>query len=173
MGRSSPKNVSSNPKAFWSRVSLQTDGCWLWTGTMTGNGYGTVKWDGQQCPAHRVAYFLKHGKIALVVGFRTPGKAKEYKQFVLHSCDARACCNPKHLYLGTMRTNTLEAYQKGRNRQPQGSEHSRSILPPGSATKIRRAFKAGIRTNALASEYRVHPMVISLIVHNKTYRNEL
>ena len=34
---------------------------------------------------------------------------------VLHSCDVRACINPKHLFLGTNKDNTQDMVTKGRH----------------------------------------------------------
>jgi hypothetical protein len=47
--------------------------------------------------AHRVAY-------ALANGIEPPAGARN-GLWVLHSCNTRKCCNPRHLYLGTHRDN--------------------------------------------------------------------
>jgi len=43
---------------FWSRVSKRLDGCWLWTGAKTADGYGAVT-GGRT--AHRASYELSIG----------------------------------------------------------------------------------------------------------------
>jgi len=41
---------------FMSKVEIQPNGCWYWTGHITDDGYGTFYIDGSNQLAHRVAY---------------------------------------------------------------------------------------------------------------------
>lgn len=77
---------------FWARVDRSGD-CWLWTGALV-KGYGRTAWQGEQRPAHRLAYELAIGPIpdGLVVD---------------HLCRVPACVNPSHLEPVTQRENTL------------------------------------------------------------------
>src|SRR5690348_12173583 len=44
------------PQRFWSKIRHE-DGCWIWTGGKSHNGYGRV-WDGAKLvQAHRFSYF--------------------------------------------------------------------------------------------------------------------
>lgn len=85
---------------FWARVH-KTEGCWLWRGANTPQGYGRVHspsaWR-PDCPklmgAHRVSYELLVGPIpdGLVLD---------------HKCRTPACVNPAHLEPVTGKENNL------------------------------------------------------------------
>lgn len=102
-----PKSVASR---FWEKV-VKTAGCWKWLGC-TVKGYGKI--GAQNCigsplAAHRVSWELHHGKIPN--GF-----------CVLHKCDNPPCCNPDHLFLGSLADNNRDRVAKGRigNTNPAG-----------------------------------------------------
>ena len=75
--------------------------CWEWQGRIDRYGYGQVRVRGKTGKAHREAYRAFHGD---------PGKL-----LVLHTCDNRKCCNPKHLFLGTHKDNMADMVKKGRH----------------------------------------------------------
>jgi hypothetical protein len=79
--------------------------CWNWTARRGRGGYGRITLSRPtrgQTVAHRVAWELTNGPIA--DGLR-----------VLHHCDNPACCNPSHLFLGTILDNNRDRDKKGRN----------------------------------------------------------
>jgi predicted XRE-type DNA-binding protein len=90
---------------------------------------------------------------------------------VLHKCDNRLCCNPKHLFLGSMRTNLLDAYEKGRKIQPR-SQHANAKLTAEQVVAIRQRYDAGgVKQKQLAAEFGVTQRVISLVTRHETYRD--
>jgi hypothetical protein len=165
----SPKNT---PENFWRRVNRGASNlCWEWQGARTSSGYGNLTWHGEHVQAHRVAYYLHYGGVSLLTGFRLGGKARQYRRFVLHTCDNRICCNPKHLFLGSMRANLLDAYRKGRKVQPK-SEHTNAKLTSKQIRDIRATYDSGgIRQVDLALQYGVSQRVISLIVRRESYKD--
>jgi len=84
-----------------SYVRFDPSGCWLWTGTQNGKGYGKMVWRGRKCGAHRVSYALL--KSPLTEGLELD-----------HLCRVRACVNPAHLEQVTSRVNSLRAYAAAR-----------------------------------------------------------
>lgn len=165
-------SAKNTPENFWARVLQKGHAdCWEWQGSTSSSGYGNLSWHGVRVQAHRVAYFLTYGGIGLETKFRHAGRAKTYKRFVLHACDNRLCCNPKHLFLGSMRTNQLDAYAKGRKRQPK-SGHTNAKLTPDQVLEIRRRYDAGEATQStLGKEFGVSQRVISLVIRRESYKD--
>jgi hypothetical protein len=73
------------PLKIWSRIYIipQTN-CWLWTGPINRDGYGSVHFNQKQQQIHRVFYETFKGPIL---------KGTE----IDHLCRVRNCCNPDHL----------------------------------------------------------------------------
>ena len=69
-------------------------GCWLWTGTLNGRGYGLIKFDGRNIYAHRYVF-------ERLVGPIPPGLELD------HLCKVHCCVNPTHLEPTTHRENCL------------------------------------------------------------------
>lgn len=165
-------SAKNTPESFWARVDRKSpDECWEWMGALTSSGYGNLTWGGKHVQAHRVAFMLSVGGIALQTGFRQEGRARRYCRFVLHRCDNRRCCNPFHLFLGSMSTNLKDAYQKGRKVQPR-SAHANAKLTAEEVKLIRKAYAAKQANQVtLAAQYGVSQRVISLITRNETYKD--
>ena len=109
MGRNSRSNgyIADQVERFWSYVDRSggEDACWPWK--LSGvRGYG-IFWfeiDGQLKSrlAHKISHFL------------TTGRWVPSDQDVMHSCDNRPCCNPRHLSEGTRQENVDDMIRKGR-----------------------------------------------------------
>lgn len=88
-------------KRFWPKVK-KSSLCWEWTGALTGRGYGQMWMPGGKVKAHRLSWEIHRGSIPKGI-------------YVLHDCDNPRCVNPHHLFLGTAKSNRLDAVLKGRN----------------------------------------------------------
>jgi len=84
------------PGRFWHKVTIpeNTAGCWEWTGTGNGKGYGQFWWGGRMRLAHRISYEALVSPIpdGMVID---------------HRCRTRGCVNPAHLEPVTNRENVL------------------------------------------------------------------
>lgn len=98
-------------EAFWQRVDKSGE-CWVWTAARQKFGYGILRFEKRGWLAHRVAFLLTNGPI-------TDGLC------VLHHCDNPPCCNPAHLFLGTVIDNNKDRDAKGRNRANVGKTMAR------------------------------------------------
>lgn len=88
--------IGDDAARFWSHVE-KTDTCWLWTGALTGNGYGQIRLkDGSRHGVHRFAY-------ELVVGPIPDGL------YLDHICRVRNCVRPSHLEPVTPGENLLRS----------------------------------------------------------------
>jgi hypothetical protein len=76
--------------------------CWEYQAGKFRRGYGAFKVKGKTLKAQRVAYFL-HFKL-------DPGAF-----LTCHTCDNPPCCNPAHLFLGTLQDNVDDMVIKGRS----------------------------------------------------------
>lgn len=66
---------------FWDKVE-KTDSCWVWRAAVRREGYGVFLLDGKLEYAHRVAWYLTHG--------RWPTQLD-------HLCKSKLCVRPDHL----------------------------------------------------------------------------
>ena len=136
------------PESFWAKMDIRgPDDCWNWTACKTTTGYGMLghRGDGKhRWRAHRMAYFLTHGKIPKGM-------------CVLHRCDNRLCCNPKHLWLGTYKDNARDMWAKGRayTPRPQGEEHGMHKLRESDVIKMHAEHQRGIPAFRLAKTFHI------------------
>lgn len=101
-----PRN---EPKDVWKFIeSRGPDECWEWRGGKQA-GYGAFRIQGVYYKAHRIVYSLECEAIDL-----TAPESNYEKGFILHHCDNRSCCNPKHLYRGDIWDNMKDKMQRNR-----------------------------------------------------------
>jgi len=87
--------TEKDQRRFDAKIKLDdATGCWLWTGSDNGKGYGRFKYQGVGYRAHRLAWTLAKGPI--------PDGLQ-----IDHLCRVRGCVNPDHMEPVDNRTNTL------------------------------------------------------------------
>lgn len=153
---------------FWEKVH-KTASCWLWTGTRTFGGYGTI---GSVFPkpdkiirAHRLSYEIHFGLIpeGLEVCHDCPGG------------DNPACVNPAHLFLGTHQENMNDSKEKGRNfvngeQRARGERHGMVKLTEKQVLAIRAEYAMGkTSTRKLAAKYAISRRSIMFIIRREQW----
>lgn len=129
-----------NLARFWSKVDvLDPEDCWTWRAVKSKFGYGLFR----NKKAHRIAYTLLNGPIPDGL-------------FCLHKCDNPSCCNPHHIFLGTIAQNNRDAADKGR--KPKGESHPKAKLTDAQVAEIRSSSETGA---SLARRFGVSKSTVS------------
>jgi len=139
---------------FLQKVTKLPTGCWLWTGTVHGKGYGHFKLSNKVAKAHRVAWELYIGDIPAGL-------------MVLHGCDVTACVNPEHLFLGTNDDNLKDRQAKGR--QARGEKTWTAKLDASQVIEIRQSTM--MSRLELSIQYGVSKSTINSILNGETWRH--
>ncbi len=133
--------------------------CWPWTAVKDTKGYGKFGLGRKTHLAHRVAFFMAHG--------RWP------EPFGLHSCDRPPCANPAHIFEGTAAANTADMLAKGRcNSRPGLGE--RCISARFSDLTIRQArelFAAGLDRFEIAARLGMSASYTYAVVTHRARRS--
>lgn len=89
------------PHRFGKRLfKMGLNGCWLWSGGVNADGYGTARFGNRTDLAHRISWRVHRGPI--------PAGAH-----ILHYCDTPPCVNPTHLFAGSHADNMADRQAKG------------------------------------------------------------
>jgi len=136
-------------KRFWSKVQIVgSNKCWEWKAHKTPSGYGTFWMNNTNYRAHRVAWMISNGDIpnGLVI---------------CHKCDNPSCCNPNHLFMGTVQDNANDELSKGR--YPRGENHYACKMSDATVKLIKKHFQTGdLNGVEIAKKYNIN--------HSTAYR---
>lgn len=149
-----PRLTEKQIAHFWSKIQIAgEDECWNWLGCSI-RGYGCITFQYITYRANRIAYFLSRNK--------DPNEL-----VICHTCDNPSCCNPKHLWAGTMADDTQDMVAKGRSSK--GSKHHNTQFTNTQVRRIRKQSARGETQMALAEQYDVAQSTIHCIVNRKTW----
>lgn len=144
-------------KRLWAKVDVkEPDECWLWLASKS-RGYGRISCAYSTLRAHRVVWELTYGPIP-------------EGMCVLHRCDSKACCNPKHLFLGTRLDNARDMVRKGR--QAIGERNGASKLTVREVLRLRRHYTGGgVTQRELAVSFGIAQPVVGCIIRRETWKH--
>jgi len=157
----SGKSTKSLEERFWEKVDRRgADECWPWKSCRSPRGYGCFHLHGRRVSAHRLAFELA-------------GEVIPAGLCICHHCDNRACCNPAHLFVGSIADNDADMVRKGRNALPphvRGEQHGRSKLTEMQVREIRARYERGSATyKSVAREYGVTRECIGAIIRREVW----
>jgi hypothetical protein len=140
--------------------STGPDGCWPWTRHRMSpserwGDYGVTGVEGRT----RVAWEAANGPIPSGMS-------------VLHRCDNPPCCNPRHLFLGTVADNVADMVSKGRDRRPLGTRHPNARLTASAISELVDLRRSGWKYTDLARRFGISPTSVHNVLTGKTYRSE-
>lgn len=124
----------------------------------SGNDYGSLRLNGRQERAHRIAWLLAR---------RRPIPAG---RMVTHACGRRPCIEGRHLRLGTAASNARDAIAHGRI--PRGSRHWAAKLTEADVIAIRAKRRAGgVLLRDLADELGVARTTLGAAARGASWRH--
>lgn len=150
----------SRAALFWRHVDLgNVSACWPWNGARYKAGYGRIRRGKVQRAAHREAF-------AIAFGQDVPANLA-----VCHRCDNPPCCNPAHLFVGTIADNNHDRHAKGRDGRMLGEQHPRAKLLASDVVEMRRMRAAGAIFKEIGARFGVTTQAAYLAVSGKSWRH--
>ena len=135
------------------------DACWPWTGALHHEGYGRLLYDGRLRGAHVWVYVTLHGEPPV------------NKPCILHTCDNRACVNPRHLYAGTHVQNMDDMARRHRQVPREGMSNPSHKLTDEQVHEIRELRDQGLTQSRVAFKYGVSQPQISAIWNRRAWKH--
>lgn len=141
---------------FWRKVNIRTlHECWPWKASVDKDGYGQF-WVGDLKTfkrSHRFAY-ENYYDVTIKDGM-----------CVCHRCDNPGCCNPRHLFEGTIQDNIDNKMEKGRHGYGTNSRYTEDEV-----TLIRLLYSTGMSTAAIARRFESDQGSMWRLLHNPDYK---
>lgn len=154
-----PSMTSKIVSSFQSKYKAdETTGCWTWTASTAGKGYGQLRIPGtrRNIYAHRFSYELHHGPIPTGL-------------LVCHTCDNPRCVNPKHLFLGTEEANLQDMAAKDRHLY--GERNNQHKLTEKQVHEIHDIAATGATQREIANMYGIGQMTVCRILNGERWKH--
>ena len=152
------KLTSKQKTRFWQKVK-KTKSCWLWKSSIK-NGYGVFWLNGKYEYAHRISYYLKHGKFP---------KDKPHCCHKPKICHNPLCVNPHHLYAGSQPDNVKD--KSIDETVLKGEQIHQAVLTKDDVLKIRMLYKKRYKQQELADMFNISRSHVSGIVNYKKWKH--
>lgn len=141
-------------KKFHERYEKNLDGCWIWTGSKSVNGYGRFHVDNKEVKAHRYAYEYFKGSVG--------------ENYVCHTCDNPSCVNPDHLFLGEPKDNSADMVRKGRSLRNEKNPNSK--LKESDVKKILQLYSEGMDIESIKIVFGISNVMVRNIIKGKNWK---
>jgi HNH endonuclease len=147
-------DIGTVRQRLWAGIDkTDSNQCWLWTRGKTKKGRGQLN----------ITDEIGNKYVSRLVWEDIHGFVPD-DMCVCHTCDNPLCCNPDHLFLGTVADNNADKETKGRGKHPFGAQAGRAILNEEQVVAIMACLLIGNETKAsLARTYRVSESTIRAI----------
>ena len=145
---------------FWLKVDVRgPDECWEWQEGRDDEGYGRFHLSGGHVRAHRFA-------LALVLD-----RPIRDGYLSCHTCDNPPCCNPAHLFEGTVTDNNQDKVAKGRHNAPAGLDHWNAQLDRKQVDELRTLWASGqFSQRALGERFGISQQTASKIIRYERWK---
>jgi predicted DNA-binding protein (UPF0251 family) len=154
--------LSCEPRRLQERIRagcvVDSNGCWIWQGSLRTAGYGQINVHDRPEGAHVVSFEAFKGPVP---------EGKE----VCHTCDVRPCCNPEHLFAGTHKENVADMWAKGRGVKPPrvtGKRHHKATLTDSEVAELCKLRASGLSQREVAKRFGVSQSTVWRLFHGET-----
>ncbi len=156
-----PPLLTTDVERFWRWVNIgQAGECWPWRGSTESNGYGRfAMWVN-----HRTVILRAHRVAAILSGM-------DQAHCALHTCDNPPCCNPSHLFGGSLLDNIADRHRKGRSNTARGEASARAKLKKEQVLAIRERIQSGEIHRLIAADMHVAIQTIRAIAYRRIWNH--
>jgi len=135
-------------------LTANPDKCWLWKGFLKPRYYPQLRLSGVPWRGNKYAWFLKTGDA-------------DPQGVIRHSCDNRACVNPRHMEIGTYADNSRDMVERGRSCK--GERHHGHKITEQDVSVIRQRLGQGEKQSDIGRDYGLNQASIGRIKRGEAW----